>query len=166
MSLTAALATATMLAAICAAASAQTTYKYITAIAFDDVAGIYDRPTGLYRRGTVEDAWARCRRAGGISCTLAMPDFTSCGALSKGSKEGCYGLDDSKDIAEARALDSCRKDGNPSCKVLIALCSETGTINPGPSTPIVPHSPSTQPQPQRRACPPNTQQGMGGCYGY
>ena len=151
------------------AARAQTTFKYITAIAFDETTGIYGWSTGwLYHRDAVQAAKEACRRRGGINCKLAVPGFTSCGALSKGSKEGYWGIGDTKDLAALRAMDSCGKDGNPACKVLVSLCSGSGTIEP-PSTSPIPHSsPSTASpsEPPVRVCPPGSYRGLGGCYAY
>jgi hypothetical protein len=97
-----------------------------------------------------------------------VPGFTSCGALSKGSTEGYWGIGDTKDRAASRAMDSCGKDGNPACKVLVSLCSGSGTIEP-PSTSPIPHaspSPPSPSQPPVRVCPPGSYRGLGGCYAY
>ena len=151
-------------------ARAQTTFYYITAIAFDETKGAYGWSIGwLFHQDAVQAALYECRKHGGINCKLAVPGFTNCGALSKGSKEGYWGIANTKDLAESRAVAACSEDGNPAGKVLVSLYSEAGTLAPPSPSPIVPRSnptPSTPSQPQRRACPPGSQPGLAGCYGY
>jgi Domain of unknown function (DUF4189) len=147
---------------------AQTTFYYISSIAYDATSGVYGWSTGwLFQKDAVQAALHECRKHGGTQCKVAIPAFNSCGALSAGSKEAYWGIGLSKDLAESRAMDSCGKDGSLGCKVLVSLCSEAGTIAPASPSPTVPHtSPTPSPSPPVPVCPYGTQRGLGGCYPY
>jgi Domain of unknown function (DUF4189) len=150
---------------------AQTTFWYMSSIAYDETTGIAGWATGfLYQQDAVQAAKQACRNRGGVNCKVAIPAFDSCGALSTGANgEGYWGIGKTKDLAHSRAMNACEKDANHGCKVLVSLCSESGTLPPLQLSPIGPRpTPSTpsQPKPTIIPCPPGTQHGLGGCYGY
>jgi Domain of unknown function (DUF4189) len=149
---------------------AQTTFGYISAIAYDLTSGGWGWSTGwLFEQDAKADALRRCQsRPGNTHCKVVIV-FNSCGALTTGSNGAYWGVGLTKNLANSRAMNSCGKDASRNCKVLISFCSEEGTIAPPPV--LDPHpsptpSPTPTPTPQRPPCPYGTQPGLGGCYPY